>query len=128
MKCRTLLVPAVAVGITKFIGWGEPTTLPVRVPRDTLLAGNSPVAEAEQLSAEDSARERLIFGLRRLEGLEASTFETETGWTLQQLGGASLEQFLESGYLRWEESRLQLTREGLLVSDSLWPALLGDVQ
>ncbi len=36
-----------------------------------VLADCSPIAESETLSPEESARERLVFGLRRLEGVES---------------------------------------------------------
>jgi oxygen-independent coproporphyrinogen-3 oxidase len=89
-----------------------------------VLTGLSPVAESETLSDEEAARERLVFGLRRLEGLEAPTFESETGFDLRALGGKALERFVEAEYLQWSNARLHLTREGLLVSDSLWGELL----
>jgi coproporphyrinogen III oxidase-like Fe-S oxidoreductase len=37
---------------------------------------------------------------------------------------APLDTFLKLGLLEWVQNRLRLTREGLMVSDSLWPAFL----
>ncbi len=89
-----------------------------------VLAGQSPVAEAEQLDDEDRARERLVFGLRRLEGVEREAFLAETGWTVDALAGPSLGRFVEQGLLVDEGYRLRLSRAGLLVSDAIWPHFL----
>lgn len=89
-----------------------------------LARGESPVAESETLEPEERARERLVFGLRRLQGIELESFARETGYTVAQLGGKTLEQYLDHGWLEMQGSQLRLTRRGLLISDSLWPGFL----
>lgn len=89
-----------------------------------VLRGQSPVAESETLGPEDAAREQLVFGLRRLEGIDGDRFFAQTGYTIDQLVGSPLERMIAMGLLRWNAGRLQLTREGLLVSDSIWPYFL----
>jgi oxygen-independent coproporphyrinogen-3 oxidase len=93
-----------------------------------VLAGQSPVAESEQLGPEDAARERLVFALRRLEGIDLQSFAADTGFTADLLGGESLAAFLDRGLLaitpQDDRRRLHLTRQGLLVSDAIWPAFL----
>jgi oxygen-independent coproporphyrinogen-3 oxidase len=89
-----------------------------------VLAGQSPVAESEQLGPEDSARERLVFALRRLEGIDTTAFAVATGFAVEQLGGEALPQLIDSGLLALDGSRLKLTRQGLLVSDAIWPRFL----
>lgn len=89
-----------------------------------VLAGQSPVAEREELAPEPRARERLVFALRRLEGISADSFFQDTGYKIQDLGGAALRQFLAQGLLEEVGERLRLTRRGLLISDALWPKLL----
>ena len=84
----------------------------------------SPVWESEQLSAEQSARERLVFGLRRIEGIRIADFEEQTGFSLGQLAGVAIDRFVEANWLELHNNRLRLTRHGLLISDSLWPDLL----
>jgi oxygen-independent coproporphyrinogen-3 oxidase len=86
--------------------------------------GESAVAEWEQLTPEQSARERLVFGLRRLEGIVMGEFETETGHSVEALAGREIDQFVAAGLLTVDNQNLRLTRRGLLVSDSLWPDLL----
>ena len=89
-----------------------------------VLAGQSPVAESERLGLEDSARERLVFALRRLEGIDTAEFAAVTGFSVEQLGGHALPRLIEQGFLSLNDQRLNLTRDGLLVSDAIWPRLL----
>jgi len=89
-----------------------------------MLAGQSPVAESEQLGREDAARERLVFALRRLEGIDVNEFAAATGFRVQQLGGDALARFIDQGLLDASGGRLRLTRDGLFVSDTLWPEFL----
>lgn len=88
------------------------------------LAGESPVAESEALGSEDRAREALVLALRRLEGVSLARFAKRFGYTVPALIGAKLEDFLQQGLLCLEDDRLRLTREGLLVSDAIWPEFL----
>lgn len=86
--------------------------------------GESPVAEEERLDDQQRAREMLVFGLRRLEGVNREEFMARTGFALDALAGEQIARFVKDGLLRDNGERVQLTREGLLVSDSLWPDLL----
>jgi oxygen-independent coproporphyrinogen III oxidase len=86
--------------------------------------GKSSVAERECLDAEDKARELLVFGLRRLEGVRRDWFLDKTGFEMDSLVGKSLARFVDQGFLRDDSKRIRLTREGLFVSDALWSAFL----
>lgn len=89
-----------------------------------VLAGQSPVADSEQLGPEDAARERLVFALRRLEGIDEDAFYAATGFSAAQLGGEALTRFINQGLLERAGGCLRLTRAGLLVSDAIWPEFL----
>lgn len=89
-----------------------------------ILAGESPVAESEQLGPEDAARERLVFALRRLEGIDTAEFAADTGYPVEQLGGEALPALIDRGLLSLAGSHLKLTRQGLLISDAIWPQFL----
>ena len=89
-----------------------------------LQQGLSPVAEAETLSPEERAREQLIFGLRMLAGVDRQDFCRQTGFAIDDLVAEPLRDYLELGLLQESQGRLRLTRQGLLVSDALWPAFL----
>jgi oxygen-independent coproporphyrinogen-3 oxidase len=87
-------------------------------------AGQSPVAEREQLTPEARARERLVFGLRRSEGVAKRQFAAVTGYTIERLASKEIKKFIDLGYLEEAGDFLRLTREGLYISDALWPELL----
>lgn len=89
-----------------------------------VLAGQSPVQESETLSPPDAARERLVFGLRRLEGVDRQDFARDTGYEIDELVGEAVKKYIALGMLEWDQSRLRLTRAGLLVSDSMWTDFL----
>ncbi len=89
-----------------------------------VLAGRSPVAEAEELSPEDRAREAFVLGLRRMSGIDCRQFAEKTGYGVEDLGGAALSRHLSLGLLKRSGDILRLTQEGLFVSDSLWPDYL----
>lgn len=116
---------AVGPGAARFVGGRRSVNhRSVTTYMKRVFAGQSPIAEMECLSREDAARERLVFGLRRLEGVDRQRFEQQTGFTIEALGAESLERFVDQGLLAWQGSSLALTRRGLLVSDALWPYLL----
>jgi oxygen-independent coproporphyrinogen-3 oxidase len=91
---------------------------------ERIQRGESPIADQETLSGEDRAREHLVFALRRLEGITRTDFAERTGFDLDTLAGSAMAKFVELGMLADDGQRIRLTREGLLVSDSLWPELL----
>ncbi len=86
--------------------------------------GQSPVADREELSADDKARELLVFALRRLKGVDRGWFSKQTGRTIDALIGEPLLKFVAAGLLIDDGERVRLSREGLFVSDSLWPHFL----
>ncbi len=91
---------------------------------ERVLAGESAVAEREELAPEDRARERFVFALRRLEGIAIGPFEKATGFRLEELAGEPLHRFAALGLLKVDSDNVRLTRQGLLVSDALWPEFL----
>lgn len=86
--------------------------------------GESPVAEREHLDVEARARERLVLGLRRLDGVDRQTYLAATGIELDALCGKELAAFVDQGLLIDDGGRVRLSREGLLVSDAMWPELV----
>jgi oxygen-independent coproporphyrinogen-3 oxidase len=86
--------------------------------------GRSPIAQREKLDALQRAHERLIFGLRRLEGVHRQTFQKRCGMELDVVAGPAIARMVELGMLSDDGHCVQLTRAGLLVSDAIWPELL----
>jgi oxygen-independent coproporphyrinogen-3 oxidase len=89
-----------------------------------VLAGESPVAEREQLDGEARARELLVFSLRRMEGVDRLDFAKRTGVEIDKLIAAPLKKFADLCLLADDGKRVRLTREGLFVSDAIWPEML----
>jgi oxygen-independent coproporphyrinogen-3 oxidase len=84
-----------------------------------VLAGESPVGDAETLSPEERARERIVLGLRRTEGLDRDEFRRETGFDVEMLAAAALARHHRAGLLEIIGSRIRLTREGRFLADSV---------
>jgi oxygen-independent coproporphyrinogen-3 oxidase len=89
-----------------------------------VLSGKSPVAERERLSAEARARELLVFGLRRIDGVLRCEFAARTGYEIDELVGSALQKYVALGLLSDDGERVRLTRDGLFVSDAMWPEML----
>jgi oxygen-independent coproporphyrinogen-3 oxidase len=84
-----------------------------------VLAGQSPVSESEQLNPRERALEVLVFALRRREGVDRKWFEAKSGKNLDSLLGQTLQSLVELKLLADDGRRICLTRNGLLVSDSI---------
>jgi oxygen-independent coproporphyrinogen-3 oxidase len=89
-----------------------------------VLQGNSPISECDPLTDKEKAHEHLVFGLRRMEGIDRGTFVVATGFSVDELVGSQLRWLVGEGLLHSDDERIRLTRKGLLVSDSIWPHLL----
>lgn len=89
-----------------------------------VLAGESPVAEREKLLPEARAHELLVFGLRRIDGVSRREFAARSGYDIDVLVAAPLRKFVDLGLLADDGERVRLTREGLFVSDAIWPEML----
>ena len=89
-----------------------------------MLAGESPVAESEQLAPADRAKERFVIAMRRLEGVNCTAFAESTGFSMEQLFGRSVDELCDLGLLTQDKAHVRLTRQGLMVSDSIWSRLL----
>jgi len=89
-----------------------------------VLSGQSPVAEREQLGPEDRARELLVFALRRIAGVERNWFAARSSFSIDELVGPALRRYIDLGMLEDTGNAIRLTRNGLLVSDAIWPDFL----
>jgi oxygen-independent coproporphyrinogen III oxidase len=89
-----------------------------------IAARQSAIMEQEQLNAEERARELLVLGLRRLEGVDRASFAVKSGYEVDAIAGEAIRKFVDLGLLSDDGSQVKLTREGLFVSDGLWPELL----
>lgn len=89
-----------------------------------ILSGVSAVQEQERLSESDRLRERIVLRLRMMDGIPISEFESQHDCHLALVIGPSLEEFQRRGWWEISDGHLRLTREGLMISDALWPYVL----
>lgn len=85
----------------------------------------SPLGHAERVTERQRSGERFMLGLRRIEGL--STAEVEELLAVGHDGPArraAIDRALETGLLAFRGARLQFTRRGLLLADSVLSALV----
>jgi oxygen-independent coproporphyrinogen-3 oxidase len=85
-----------------------------------VLAGHSPIADAEELSPEGRARELVMLNLRRCAGLSLTEFREQTGFDFRELAGDALPRHLRQGLLEELEGRVRLTREGRFLADTVF--------
>jgi len=89
-----------------------------------VLAGGDGSGEVDAMTAADAARERVVVGLRRRDGIARTAFRAASGFDLDALVGAPLARWVRSGLVEDDGERVRLTRAGLLVSDALWADVL----
>ena len=79
----------------------------------------------ERLDPDGVFGERLMLGLRRLDGIDRAVIDAACSTPLRGPGRrAAIEQGVKRGLVAWRENRLALTRKGLLQADSLIVELL----
>jgi len=81
--------------------------------------GESPVDVEEQLTPEERAREAIVIGLRRNQGIDRNEFQALTGFDLEQLIGTEIQRAIKNGNLRDDDRAVSLTSQGRLLYDSV---------
>ncbi|HEV8003369.1 MAG TPA: radical SAM family heme chaperone HemW [Planctomycetaceae bacterium] len=89
-----------------------------------VLAGHSPIADSEELSPEERARELVMLNLRRCDGLALAEFREQTGFDFPELAGEALPRHLRQGLLEECDGRVRLTREGRFLADTVFAEYL----
>ena len=89
-----------------------------------VLAGKEIAGDIDAMSAEEAARERLVVGLRRRAGVDRHAFLAASGHDVDQAAGTAVARWVAAGLATDDGRMIQLTRAGLLVSDTLWADVL----
>ena len=76
------------------------------------------------MTAEEAARERIVVGLRRRDGVDRVAFFQASGCDFDALAGAAVQGWVAAGIATDDGRRVRLTRLGVLVSDGLWKDIL----
>lgn len=88
-----------------------------------IAAGDDPASQIDALTAADWTVDAVVFGLRQTIGIDwRSIGRRGDTATLQRLR-PYVDDLIAGGLATWNNSRLQLTRQGLLVSDAIWPRM-----
>ena len=83
-------------------------------------AGESPVAESQILDWSTRTRERFIFGMRQLKGVDWSSLANSGEPQSVEAILQQLPKHIALGFMEWHEGHIRLTPQGLPISDSLW--------
>jgi oxygen-independent coproporphyrinogen-3 oxidase len=89
-----------------------------------VLAGEDCSGDVDAMSIEDAARERLVVGLRRRDGVDRAAFRAASGCDLDAVAGPAVARWVAAGLATDLGPHIRLTRAGLLVSDTLWADVL----
>ena len=82
--------------------------------------GKSPVAESQTLDWSMRTRERFIFGMRQLKGVQWSSLVSSGEPQAVEAIAQQLPKHIALGFLEWHDDYIRLTPQGLPISDSLW--------
>jgi oxygen-independent coproporphyrinogen-3 oxidase len=92
---------------------------------EAVESGRSSHEESTLETEETRARNALIFGLRKVGGIDVKNFEISYGRDPSSLFDEDLERFLSDGLLELTENHLRLTRKGLLLSNEVLISAIG---
>ncbi len=84
----------------------------------------SVLVDEEELTVEERFRETVIMGLRMLAGLSLNGLETRFGINLLEYYGETLDRLLQQGLIEIQQGRIRLTRQGLLLANSVMAELV----
>ena len=101
--------------------WSNPAALREYA---SVVTGGGEANEMEELSAQTRRQEMVMLALRTAGGLDLEKFKATTGTEFPWRHPA-VEQLRSSGLVRPRDGHLQLTREGMLVSNSVIEMVLG---
>jgi oxygen-independent coproporphyrinogen-3 oxidase len=86
--------------------------------------GKSPIAEREQLTSWERAKELLVFGLRMRTGIDSAWFQGKSGCPLSQVLGDRGGRLIQQQLLLVTGEQLFLSDEGLFIADAICEELL----
>ena len=89
-----------------------------------LLNDRNVTGDVDTMTSEGAARERLVLGLRRRCGVDRLAFFEASGFEVDDLAKKPIQEWVAAGFAEDDGRRIRLTRSGMLLSDSLWSAVL----
>lgn len=89
-----------------------------------VVAGDDFSGDIDAMTDEEAARERLVVGIRRHDGIDRDAFRLASGCDLDAVASVAITRWVLAGLASDDGHRIRLTRRGLLVSDTLWSDVL----
>ncbi|MEW4490047.1 radical SAM family heme chaperone HemW [Thalassoglobus sp. JC818] len=89
-----------------------------------IMAGESGIAETEELNSEDRAREAVMLGLRQVEGIDLEQFQQRFSYPLPDLAPNAFDRLIEDQLLTLDQGKLRLTKTGRFIADSIMAEFL----
>lgn len=84
----------------------------------------SAVDEFEPLTPEQMVRERFVFGMRQMVGVNWESMKLEAEPATRQSIEIAIDKHVAAGWMVREGEQVRLSREGLFISDALWSEYL----
>ena len=84
----------------------------------------SPVEELERLSLDQKIRERFVFGMRQLAGVNWNSLKCEAETATRNSIEEVILKHIEAGWMLRDGENVCLSRDGLFISDALWSEYL----
>lgn len=115
-------IPYLGLGPSAHSFDGEKRWMNVRSLEDyiqRLNQGKLPMEFCENLTREELQFEALFLGFRTSAGIDLDDFEEKFGWNLWSVKERDYELLLDAGHLKIVNGRLQPTRTGMALADSL---------
>jgi oxygen-independent coproporphyrinogen-3 oxidase len=89
-----------------------------------VTAGESPVADMEQMGLDREMGETMMMGLRLSEGVATRVFQRRFQRTLMQVYGQELEELEAANLIEWDGQRVRLTARGRLLGNQVFVRFL----
>jgi oxygen-independent coproporphyrinogen-3 oxidase len=122
-----------SLGGFRFAGAGSPQAYTHRVSKtaecgdsmcDPIFSGMDQVVWNEPVDESMAMSDTLILGLRLMEGVSPDEFRRRHGRDLMSIFGGPIQECMDLRLLEFEDGRLRLTRQALLVANEVFTRLL----
>ncbi len=89
------------------------------------IAGESAVYQSERLTPTQAALERLVFGIRMVDGVDVTVLTEVSGVDITSKTSELISEFQQAGLMESSQGMVRLTPQGRLLADGISEKLLG---